>query len=663
MNFYRAQDQARKQTRWLLVLFLLAVISLVLITNLCVAVFVWFSDVHNYSSGRLNGLAAQNMVDLLGNILTGLGWYKFAWITVLVLGVILLSILFKWLSLRGGGRVVAESLGGKLLAPNSDRTNERRLLNIVEEMALASGGPVPPGYVLDRELGINAFAAGLSVEDAVIGVTQGTLERLNREQLQGVIAHEFSHILNGDMNLNIKIVAILHGILMIGEAGRMFISHSTRSSGYRSRRQGNGLAFGFLLFGLCLTVIGWLGEFFGAMIRSAVCRQREYLADASAVQFTRNPEGIGGALKIIGGFSEHSRVAHSGAHELGHFFFSKAYASLFSLFSTHPPLELRIKRILPSWNGRFLAAPEPQSTVFSGDVGVDISQRSALNEQGAYEFTLVTPVAAVNPVSASAQPVHVTPMAIDYPAPSKPDLRLQAREPEGAVALILALLMAPDEATRQRQVAALTQADGDWFIRVQLPQLHQALVALTRADAAEHLSLVELAIPALKTLSLAQYRQLRGQMSLLINADGEVALFEWALYQLVKNYCDRHFEISHNEPPKYKTLHSVSAWYQLVLSRLAHYSSADPAAQVLAFNRGCHASGLTGLELLPVKLCSLSALARAAHQLARAYPLLKPRLLKGLIATAQTDSQINADERQLITAVAAVLDCPLVGLE
>jgi len=366
MNFYQAQDQARKQTYILLFLFFLAVMTLVVITNFCVAVFFLYSN-PEYALNTQQPIAASgsNLFEWLEGLVYALGWKKFIFTSIFVCGVLGMAMGFKWLSLREGGRVVAESLGGRVIAPNTGNVPEKRLLNVVEEIALASGTPVPQIYLLEQEEGINAFAAGLSPEDAVIGVTQGCLLYFNRDQLQGVIAHEFSHILNGDMRLNMKLLAVLHGILMIGESGRTCMSMtSRRSRGYGRSRQSNGLSSALFVFGLCLWLIGMLGQLFGALIKSAVSRQREFLADASAVQFTRNPDGIGEALSIIGGASLQSGVAHKGAHELAHLFFSnstlskKSYSRLMSgrlaLFATHPPLEDRIQRILPKWRGRFL---------------------------------------------------------------------------------------------------------------------------------------------------------------------------------------------------------------------------------------------------------------------------------------------------------------------
>lgn len=656
MNFYQAQDQARKQTRWLVCLFLLAVCFLILITNLCVAVFVWYSNSGVYfPASPASPVSDPGVIDTLVEIVAGLGWKKFLWITLLVCGTVLMAIGFKWLSLRGGGRVVAESLGGKPLSPNSDDPDDRRLLNVVEEMALASGVPVPPVYLLEHESGINAFAAGYQLEDAVIGVTRGTVKQLNREQLQGVIAHEFSHILNGDMQLNLKIVAILHGILVIGEAGRFFVDLNSRRSLSRSSRDKNGLAAGLMLFGLSLMVIGWMGQFFGAMIRSGVSRQREYLADASAVQFTRNPDGISGALRTIGGHSAQSQIDHRGAHEMGHFFFSSAYSGLMSWFATHPPLEERIQRILPSWDGSFL---QPVVTSSETPAAQARHTSAALNAEGAFEFTRDAALAGVMVASTLPVPDVLYEKNDDNKARIFDDLHHQAREPHGAVALVLALLFDTEESILAKQLGYLKQTDVSWL---QLSQ--KSAEQIFKLDPDQHLKLIELAIPALKLLSLTQYKMLRELMMLVVKADGRVDLFEWVLYQLVRRYCDRHFGLARIEKPRYKTIQSLAEVYQIVLSRLVHYGSEDQDEKQLAFNRACNAAGLYLIELLPEEKCTHRDFARSVNEMGRAYPLIKPRMMKGLIQAAHTDSHVNIKERQIITAIAAVMDCPLIGLD
>jgi len=331
MNFFESQDRARKNTFQLVFLFTLAVITLIIMTNLLVMVVFGFINSEQMQSG--------------GALIRTMDWQKFALVSAAVGAVVLTGSLYKIMALSAGGRTVADALGGQLIPQNTGDLKQRRLLNVVEEMAIASGIPAPPVYILTGEPGINAFAAGFTPRDAVIGVTQGLIDHLSREQLQGVIAHEFSHIFNGDMRLNIRLMGVLNGILIIGLTG-YYILRVTRGRGKN--------AGGILVLAIGLMVIGFAGIFFGGLIKAAVSRQREYLADASAVQFTRNPDGIAGALKRIGGLGYGSIVENPVAPEISHAFFAQGVSGFMqSLSATHPPLEKRIRLIDPHWDGKF----------------------------------------------------------------------------------------------------------------------------------------------------------------------------------------------------------------------------------------------------------------------------------------------------------------------
>ena len=278
--------------------------------------------------------------------------------------------LFKIAQLSGGGTVVAERLGGRRVYPNTTDPTERRLLNVVEEMALASGVPVPPVFMLREEKGINAFAAGFSPSDSVIGVTRGSAQQLTRDQLQGVIAHEFSHILNGDMRLNLRLMGVLYGILLMGLVGReLFLRRSReRMAGGAAVARDNVIYL--VLIGLTFMVLGFLGCFFGNLIKAAVSRQREFLADASAVQFTRNPEGIAGALKRIGAavFGSPHRIPEPPRRATCTL---PRASPVSTLFATHPPLNARIRAIDPDWDGKF-PPPAPDDAV-AGVSGAEVS--------------------------------------------------------------------------------------------------------------------------------------------------------------------------------------------------------------------------------------------------------------------------------------------------
>ena len=343
MDFFGQQDTARSNTAWLIILFMLGVVCMIALVHGTVAVcYAYLQEEYYHEVYLATGKYVE--VDLVAVLLD---WNLALYTSGATLGLILLGSLFKIIQLGSGGKAVAEAMGAMPVKPNSRDPHERRLINVVEEMALAAGTPVPGIYIMHEEQGINAFAAGYTSSDAVVAVTYGTMTRLNRDELQGVVAHEFSHIVNGDMRINIHLMGLLHGILLVALLGEILMRTGGRTSD-RSR---------LVLFvgGWMLLTTGYLGLFFGRMIKAAVSREREYLADAAAVQFTRNPAGLVGALKKIGGYSRGSEVERPNAEFASHLFFASGIASL---FSTHPPLGERILRIDPGWDEEYEILPD-----------------------------------------------------------------------------------------------------------------------------------------------------------------------------------------------------------------------------------------------------------------------------------------------------------------
>jgi len=696
MNFYQAQDEARKRTHLLLLFFSFSVLTLVILTNFCVAIFILYSDPANSLAGGsplhfdIEGLGFWNALwAWLNTLVLALGWKKFTWTTLLVCGVISISMGFKWSSLRSGGRVVAESLGGQVILPNTDDRKQKRLLNIVEEVALASGVPVPQVFLLANEQGINAFAAGLSTEDAVVAVTQGALDSFNRDQLQGVIAHEFSHILNGDMRLNMKLIAVLYGILMIGQSGTIFMrmAYPGRRS-YRTSRDKNGAAIGFFAFGLALWIIGLLGKFFGALIKSAVSRQREFLADASAVQFTRNPEGIGQALSIIGGAQKQSIIEHPKGDEIAHLFFSsqtgvsKAYQMGLAFFATHPPLEQRILKILPNWKGRFLKLGAndvfekecSDQEIISGFASQGSSNSTFEAVQGNQGATFHSTDASFQFEEGGGFQLEEKVLSVGQEAKKNANdfgaIKAMLIEPFDAQLVVFSLLLSTDKGTHEKQVA---------FIQKSFPecvdQVNAIYVKTSKMTPDQTLVILEVAMPTLKLFSKQQYQDVRSLLMQLIHADGKVDLFEWLLFQLLRQYCDRFFGLSSPIKPKYKKLSQLSGYYQVVLSRVVYYGfdvqidftslDDDRSKSQLthAFDQACKEVGLKNLKLMPFEKCNGVSFSRSVSELSLAYPLVKPLLLKGLTKAVQADSKVNKQEFYVVKGIAAILDCPLFGLE
>ena len=335
MNFFEHQEKARKQSLWIIIAFLGVALLIVLAVNLIVLLLFSFqpavsNGVAHIAKPGLGSLINPQVWAANANMLFGS--------SAATGGLIGIASLGKIASLRSGGGKVARSMGAALVTPDTNDPLRRRLYNVVEEIALASGAPVPEVYIMENEPGINAFAAGYASSDAAVAVTQGTLEKLNRSELQGVIAHEFSHILNGDMRINIRLMGIIFGIMVIAIIGRQFL-HSSRFRMSSSREKGGSI---IVLIGAGLMMVGYIGLFFARWMKSALSRQREFLADASAVQFTRDPSGISGALKKIAAYN-HSSYLKSDSEEVSHMLFGSGYRSF--MFATHPPLEKRIERI------------------------------------------------------------------------------------------------------------------------------------------------------------------------------------------------------------------------------------------------------------------------------------------------------------------------------
>ncbi|MBW3600753.1 MAG: M48 family metallopeptidase, partial [Planctomycetes bacterium] len=546
-DFFSRQDRARRNTSLLVLYFALAVVLIVL------GVYLVFAGVFLFAGGqgkRYDQAQAASWWSPQLFLATSAGT-----LTVIVAG-----SLYKTVQLRRGGDAVAQILGGRRIDPETGDFHERRLVNVVEEMAIASGTPVPPVYVLDQEASINAFAAGYTPGDAVVGVTRGTLERLSRDELQGVIAHEFSHILNGDMRLNVRLIGILHGILVLAIIGYMLL----RSTAYRGGKRG---AAGALLVGLGLVILGYAGVFVGKLIKSAVSRQREFLADASAVQFTRNPAGIAGALRKIGGMSHGARIENPHAEEASHMFFGNAVGAWLSLTSTHPPLEERIRRIDPAFDGTFTPsqpAPEPSQ-----------AQRRAAGKPSA--APLPFPVRLPSGSRLPLDPAQVVAL-VGAPAPahlayagrlveSLPErLRSAAHSPFSARAVIFALLLDRDQSIRQAQ---LEQLAG----HAEAPVVEETrrLAPLTDDLPREaRVPLVDMAFPALRALSDSQYRAFQQNVDRLVRADRKIQLFEYVLQRMLMRHLDEHFAARKRSIVQHHALRPLLPHCAALLSSLAH---------------------------------------------------------------------------------------------
>lgn len=616
MDFFARQDQSRTRSLYLTSLFFLAVV--------CVVVAVYFAV----------QLALYLSRDTLGISGNGFEWFDlqmFVPVTVVTLGVITLGSLFKMLQLKKGGSYVAENLGGRRVSRLSAGREEKRLLNVVEEMAIASGVPVPQVYLMTEESGINAFAAGYTPGDAAIAVTQGCLASLNREQLQGVIAHEFSHILNGDMRLNIRLIGFLYGIMVIAIVGRGLL----RGSGRSRNKKGGGQT---VLLALVLMAIGYIGQLFGRAIQSAVSRQREFLADASAVQFTRNPGGLAKALKIIGGIANGSRIASPNAHEASHLFFSTAIRSL---FATHPPLEERIRRLDPEYAGQVRATSSGPGTGSGEPFDASVSMMAA-------------------DLGAARQSVgHITPQHVDYSSrllsalPGR--IRDELDDPLGATAIVCGLLLERDAVKRERQHKVLEKM-------APVEVVHQVMMLekeIRNLKPVFYLPVLELAIPTLRCLSPAQLAGMKRYVQALVETDGKLTLFEFVLQKILTHQLDMHTHAKRQE--MVNQIDPLLPHIFNLLSVLATSGNKDIQTAEKAFGAGVEQLRSAGVTIgkSHLKGVSFKGLDAALDGLALAAPGMKRLVFDACCGCVLFDKKVSLSEAELLRATAAVMDIPV----
>ncbi len=637
MNFFRSQDDARRNTGRLVTLFLLAIFSLIVLTNLLVMFVFGYFNAEQFGSLEPGHLVAQ------------IDWHAFLIIGAAVTVVILLGSLYKILALAGGGQRVAEMLNAELVVADGD-FRKQRLLNVVEEMAIASGTPVPPVYLLDED-GINAFAAGYKPGDAIIGVTRGAIEKLSREQLQGVIAHEFSHVLNGDMRLNIRLIGLLHGILLIGMIGYYILRSSSHSR--RSRDSG-----GAAVLGLGLVVIGYAGTFFGNLIKAAVSRQREFLADASAVQFTRNPDGIAGALKRIGGDNVGSIIENPSGAQISHALFSQGIKTwLGNLYATHPPLERRIYAVTPDWDGEFDYSMPPDTQTPPDDGG------ATPPPTGKQQFATMAAVAAAMTSGAIIdQTGQPTPSHLEYARKLIRDLPSEfstaVNDPYAARAVIYFLLLDKDRAVHLEQLAHL-KSSADKGVYEETMKLAKAGIELRKEY---RLPLVDMALATLHQLSPNQYRLFRQNLDVLIEIDSKITLREWSIRKIVTHHLDPVFMAKPGSAHQNLRLKQAADACAVLLSVLVYSGQQRGLSNDAAFNQAASQLKDLKITLLDKSTINLDRLNRALDRLAMLKPLEKPGLLKACAACITADEEITSNEVEIYRAISAILDCPVPPL-
>ena len=615
MDFFQHQDKAKNRTFLLVVLYVLGLIGLTGIVAIAV--------VSLYA-------AAEAPVDpfiLLSCVVSFL---------ILVVG----GSLVKTMQLSaGGGRAVAESLGGRQVCASSTDPAERRLHNVVEEMALAAGVPMPTLYIMDNEKSINAFAAGFSPNAAVIGVNRGTVELLTRDELQGVIAHEFSHILNGDMRMNLRIIGVLFGLQLLTIIGYFIMRFA---GGAARSRDGAKVALLFLLGGLALMILGYIGMFFSAIIKAAISRQREFLADASAVQFTRNPDGIAGALKKIGAPRVGSNIENPHAAEASHLFFGDVCGlfSLGGLLATHPDLTTRIKRIDPNFDGQFPKQVHPvriaNERAASQKPLTAVCTKKAIMERIG-EFNIANVIAAGVLLNNIPQAVADS-----------------ANNPLTAQAVFFAMLLNSDDTIRQQQVQQIQGAFSVYLVN-ETQRLYPQIATMKDE---EKIPLAQRVSAVLREMTKPQYQRFSTLTDVLIKANQKMNVFEYTIRAILLRDLDIHFGLAKQLRVRYTTLASVRLPVAAVLSYLAYSGHTSTEEVQGAFSAAMRELNLSD-PILPTSEATVQRFDQSLRMLAETCPSLKKQVFAALMTCVEHDGVITSQEAGLIRAIAAMLAIPI----
>ena len=642
MDFFQAQDQARRNTWKLLLLFLAAVA--------CISFAVYL---------LLYGLQVFDALD--AGRKAPLFWDPAPLAsTALVVGLMIgVGSLYKTIALsRGGGVAVATGLGGQLVSRGTQDPLEQRLLNVVDEMAIASGLTVPQVFVLADEPGINAFAAGTTPSKAVLAVTRGALEHLSREELQGVVAHEFSHIFNGDMRTNLRLTGLLHGILLLAMLGRTLleaVASSNSASTHtpptrRSPSEQETSAGGILILmgmGFGLLLIGYIGVLFGQLIKAAVSRQREYLADASAVQFTRNPLGLAGALKQIVAAS--SKVRHPNSEAASHMFFGEGVSPVSNMFATHPPIGERIHRLDPTYS--------PETAVLTQMALEEAAEAAAAtaNALAAAERARVTPRqvrdSVGNPDPGHA--IYIRQMLGDCPEAVLADLNTPAQ----VAHLLYGMLVANAEEPAKNLGTVLNDLDD---LQTERVLAHAAW--FKSAGPSTRLPLIELAIPALLELPQDAQARVLQHVEALVQADNQLTLLELALTALLRQALVDPASIKSTLSAGYDTP-AIRKDVAELLAQLARAGHKKPAAAAQAFDYAAQQAPIDQLGAYPadtqLDLPRFDALLGRLGELSYAF---RGRLIEACVAAISSDGEVVLSEAELLRAIGARLDCPVPPL-
>ncbi len=636
MDFFGAQDQARAKTRYLVLLFILGVSGIV------GSIYVLFALLTSGDTGSSTSTVSSTPF---------WRWDLFIQVAIVVCGIIFGASFFKTLALKAGGSKVAESVGGRKVALNTTDPKERRLLNIVEEMSIASGVPMPEVFILDQEKSINAFAAGYNPGDAAVAVTRGTLDQLNRDELQGVIAHEFSHILSGDMRINIRLMGIIFGIFVISVIGRILFRNAVYRRAFSSNSKNDGGRIGILAVGAAIMAIGWIGVIFGRLIQAAISRQREYLADSSAVQFTRNPDGIAGALRKIGGLDTGSKIGNPHAEEVAHMFFAQG---LSSLFATHPPLAERIAAIQPDGVADSAKArskpispetPSAQSSTPAAPVPKSARERSEamLNGIG------VIAGGALARAAVRREALHK-------------DFGQALEQSDSAVALAIAFLIDDKPDIRARQFALVRESG----LKATTNDVEAYVSKISPMSTNARFTALDIAVAPLRGLSQQEAQSLERLLSALADADNHLTLDEFLTLRGVR----KHLKTLLDGPNRSDRLIEDPAVLAPGIGRLLSYVAStgtdDEETAATNFRQAVEAQPLfnemPGLDFAPPP-DDLRQLEPALETLSEASYRIREAVIRTATTIALADDEVQSDEVAILRAIAISIGIPVPPLD
>jgi Zn-dependent protease with chaperone function len=632
MDFFAQQARVRGSSRRLVLLFALAVIAIVVTVDLV----VWVS------MGR-HGL-------------THTGWANRRLIPLTTIGMLLViggCAMYRIMSLSNGGKAVAEGMGAIPVSPDTRDPQLRLLRNVIEEVAIASGSPVPDIYLMQDEPGINAFAAGYSVSDAAICVTQGCLDNLTRDELQGVIAHEFSHVLNGDMRLNIRLIGLLFGIMALAVIGRQLLNFGNVRFGRRGSNDGR-----VWVIGLALLAVGYIGYFFGRLIQASVARSRESLADVSAVQFTRQTEGIAGALKKIAALGDGSRLQAANRHEVAHMLFGESDAPGFfdGLYATHPPLMKRIRSLDPGFRESEL------ETIFSAMQDAEAARAEALEREPEAAASPLNPIPFTLGTAVAAAPMRVESGgnsdqagAAAAVSPATSAALIQAtKQPESALTLMFAIVLSPQEALAATQRRSIASAFGD-DMQYAVAALAEQVKSLAPG---KRMSLLALSFPVLKQLPEGRLQTFLGTLESITRTNSQVGLEDYCLARLMRLQLSEALHPRSAPVDGQKKLPACIASASFVIAIVAAHGSSDDAAARRAWLLAMADAFPGNAQVWQTPPMDWQqALDRALDELDGLMPAAKEIFIQGLVRAIRADDEVTAEEMALLRVICASLHC------